>query len=247
MNFTPLLKKCGLCSFETCLIYKNKNNISCPLCMNDTININGFITNEIHSNKNYHYCQACNVLFNYDETVIHHVLDNFGKIYYANLIKRCKIENHEVNFMPKFHSLELCIEMLNKNVIEIEWINFLKNDTCCVCFEETYTFTECNHALCKTCRDCISNPFCPICRHNQQYKKEHYVYDNDDENDDYDVEDDDYNNEDDDYNNEDDDYNNEDDDYNNEDDDYDIEDDDYDTPDDNYDTQNEDDYNNQTN
>lgn len=179
MNFTPLLKKCGLCSFDTCLIYKNKNNISCPLCMNDTININGFITNEKHINKNYHYCQACNLLFNYDDNIIHHVLDNFGKIYYANLIKSCKIENQQINFMPKFHSLDLCVEMLNKNVIEIEWINFLKNDTCCVCFEETYTFTECNHPLCKTCRDCINNPLCPICRHSQQYKKEYYVYDTD--------------------------------------------------------------------
>lgn len=177
MDFTPLLKKCGLCKFDTCLIYKNKNNISCPVCMNDTINLNSFITNEKHRDKNYHYCQKCNVLFNYDENVIHHVLDNYGKIYYANLIKSCKIEGHELNQMPKFYCLEICVEMLNKDVIEIEWINFLKNDICCVCLDETSTFTECNHPLCKACRDRIENVQCPICRHEQIYKTVNYNYD----------------------------------------------------------------------
>lgn len=182
MDFTPLLKKCELCKFDTCLIYKNNNNISCPLCVNTTININKFITNEKHLDKNYHYCQICNILFNYDENIIHHVLDNYGKIYYANLIKSCKIENHELNYMPKFNCPEICIEMLNKDVIEIEWINFLKSDICCVCFDETTTFTECNHALCKICRNNIDNIQCPICRHPQNFKSVNY-YVNDDDND----------------------------------------------------------------
>lgn len=191
MDFTPLLKSCGLCSFKTCLIYKNNNDISCPVCMNDTININMFLTNEKHLNKNYRYCQKCNIMFNYDENFIHHVLDNYGKIYYANLIKSCKIEGHELNHMPRFHSIELCVEMLNKDVIEIEWINFLKIDTCCVCFEETSTFTECNHALCKTCRDLITSINCPICRKEQQYKKVQNTYESDDDNDDDDDDNDD--------------------------------------------------------
>lgn len=183
MDFTKLLKKCQLCNFDTFLIYQNNKNISCPVCVNDAINLNSYITNEKHNNKNYHYCQHCNILFNYDENIVHHVLDNYGKIYYANLIKRCKIESQELNQMPKFHSLAICIEMLNKDVIEIEWINFVKTDICSVCLENTTTFTECNHPLCKDCRDKIENVSCPICRHQQKYKIKKHLYDSDSDND----------------------------------------------------------------
>jgi len=57
----------------------------------------------------------------------------------------------------------------------------LKYDTCCVCYEETSTFTECNHALCKTCRDLLINSNCPICKKYQKYKKVSYKYWDDDD------------------------------------------------------------------
>ncbi len=186
MDFTPLLKKCNLCKFDTCLIYKNNNDVSCPICITpNTNNLKSVITNENYRDKNYHYCQTCNILFYYDETAVHHVLDNYGKIYYASLIKRCKIEGRELNYMPTFYSMDMCIKMLNENVIEMEWINFVKNDMCCVCLDETNTFTECNHALCKTCRDQLISVKCPICRHDQQYKNFNTFFNCDDDLNDY--------------------------------------------------------------
>ena len=174
MNFESIKKKCQFCNFNTILLYKSNETISCPLCIGESTFVNNFIasnTSLLIDKLKYHYCCDCNILFRYNENNIHHALDNYGKFYYADMISKYRIDgSKEIEQMPKFQSIEKCFCLINDNLIKFEWVNFMKNDECCVCAEDTVTFTECGHPLCKRCRDYIDKDECPICRKKQQCK-----------------------------------------------------------------------------
>lgn len=165
-------KKCQFCSFVTALIYKNKDNYTCPVCTNETTNITEMI--KIEDENFYHFCNKCKILFRHNEENVHHLLDNYGKIYYADLIKKYTIDNQIFDQMPTFMAYDKCVYLINNDLITFEWENLLKHDDCCTCYEPTTTFTECNHPLCKNCRANIKDTKCPICREKQQYKQVDY-------------------------------------------------------------------------
>lgn len=182
-----LKKKCPLCSFATFLIYKCDDHVSCPICASETScrsleNGNNDGMNPTLVNNNYHFCRDCCVLFHFDEKNVHHSLDTYGKLYYASIITKFRMKGQTTwtEDMPRFQSWEACICLLNSGCLEWETSIFPKEDVCCVCFETTTTFTECNHALCVSCRNVIKNKSCPICRKEQMYKT--YFQNNENEN-----------------------------------------------------------------
>jgi hypothetical protein len=83
----------------------------------------------------------------------------------------------------KFNNLKGQFELPDENFYLTEELNLLDNDTintneenkfdlfieCCVCKENTYSVTICNHTLCVRCREKLIEDVCPLCR-KQLYK-----------------------------------------------------------------------------
>jgi len=53
--------------------------------------------------------------------------------------------------------------------------NETKFDDCCVCYETTNYYTNCNHTLCLECSKKLPRKFCPICRNNLSSRSFRYV------------------------------------------------------------------------
>jgi hypothetical protein len=66
----------------------------------------------------------------------------------------------------KKHILELYLELGIDKLPEPELLNKIEErfDVCCVCYETTNYYTNCNHVLCDNCYNQIPNKICPICR-----------------------------------------------------------------------------------
>lgn len=66
----------------------------------------------------------------------------------------------------KKHILELYLELGIYKLPEPELLNKIEErfDDCCVCYETTNYYTNCNHVLCDNCYNQIPNKICPICR-----------------------------------------------------------------------------------
>jgi len=62
--------------------------------------------------------------------------------------------------------LELYTKLGINKIPEPELLNKIEErfDDCCVCYETTNYYTNCNHTLCASCYNQIPNKLCPICR-----------------------------------------------------------------------------------
>lgn len=70
-----------------------------------------------------------------------------------------------------FNNLKGLFELPNENTYLTEELGLLNEENkfelsieCCVCKENTYSVTICNHNLCVRCREKLLDDVCPLCR-----------------------------------------------------------------------------------
>jgi hypothetical protein len=73
---------------------------------------------------------------------------------------------HNVVEKMKLRFLNLYEDLFDNNQQSSPLLKVIeeKFDDCCVCYETTNTYTNCNHPLCNSCVNQLRNRICPICR-----------------------------------------------------------------------------------